>query len=165
MEPISLELTLCARRCSQPSDTQCHLNFISVLWANVIYSLFKWGSWSSERLSNLCKATQPISAKDRNRTWLCLTLGQRACPRRCQCEVCSLTFIIHTNSLGSSTYVFHSRGAVLGSLAGSALEGGWERRREGKEVELVTTSGRRSRQVADSVGIFQIRLWKLLEKS
>lgn len=47
---------------------------------------------------------------------------------------------------------------MLGSLAGSALEGDWERRREGKEVALVITHGRRGREMADSMEIFLTRL-------
>lgn len=145
MEPISAKLVLCARRRSQPLDAPSHLNLINALWANVIYSFFKQGSWGSERLNNSLKGTQLLSGKGKNNTWRCSTLGWCACSRWCQQELSSLTFIIHTNLYSSSTYGFHSRDPpLLGSFAGSALEWGWGRRGEGKEVGLALTHGRKA---------------------
>lgn len=134
MEPVSVELLCVPGTVPGLQKHKIILNLITSLWANVIYSFFKWGSWNSERLSNLLMGTQLISGKGRNKTWLCLTLGQCACPRWCQHELSSLTFIIHTILYSSSTYDFTAKAHCWESLAGSVLEWGWRRREEGKEI-------------------------------
>lgn len=153
MEPISAKLVLCARRRSQPLDAPSHLNLINALWANVIYSFFKQGSWGSERLNNSLKGTQLLSGKGKNNTWRCSTLGWCACSRWCQQELSSLTFIIHTNLYSSSTCGFHSRDPPAGKLRWicPGVRLGKERGREGSRTcSNSWTEGKRSgRQLGD----------------